>query len=324
MTDASVDTQNVPVEPRGFYDGNEPEREIPEIAEVGGREAIRACPEDALRARFDGYVEAAPILVEHHDYQRERFDDAYEHYINIFTKLETLKTINDSAAAIAPDFQLLEEFELLSLDGAAADWAEGISKVMLYGGAGASVLGVGAAVYEARYAGKVLQAAKGGSFGPANSAEKIGKAKWARRFKWAGVVGATLSVTSAAVGIYTTIENEKQRLQFLQDAVESYQTWYASTRTSIDSLKESADEMEAQIQDLMDLLGYSTPESLETFLGGAVQTAGEVQASLRAATRMLCAGLEPEDVVSYTGLPAATISRRAQLIANDRPTYCPT
>ena len=164
---------------------------------------------------------------------------------------------------------------------------------------------------------------KGKPIGAARSPSIVAGAKTASRWKAVGAAGAVLTVGSAAVGIIATIENQKRRMEFLRDSVESYQNWYATTNQGILDMSAASKEMEDAINALLEALGFSTPEELEAFLGGAVEDAGELQGALKTATRMLCADppLAAADVSTYTGLPLATVQRRAALIAQD-PGIC--
>lgn len=323
MTNLSVDTQTMSVTPRHFIDEDQPEKSIPDIDPIGSRSDIDAADEATLTAKFEEYAEAAPTIVDHHDWQRLRFDETYEHYIKIFTSLETLESIKETAEAIAPGFDLLEEFELIDLPDGIAKINAAVGKVILYGGALAALGGLGKAGYQTYKASKALSLAKGKPIGAANRPGFVKSAKAASRWKVLGAAGAILTVGSAAYGIVATIENEKRRMAFLRDSVESYQSWYLATNQSIEDLIAASQEMENAINELLELMGFSTPEELEAFLGGSVQTAGEIQGALKTATRMLCAAppLAPADVVTYTGLPLATVSRRAALIAQD-PNIC--
>ena len=333
MTNASVDTQAMSVTPRHFIDEDQPTTPIPSIDSLGTRDDIDNADEAVLTAKFEAYASAAPILVEHHDWQRTRFEETYGHYIKIFTSLETLESIKETSEAIAPGFDLLEEFQFFELTGNAAKIAGTAAKVTLYSGAVTAVFGVYKAGKATRASNLALDAgiradklafSNPNAIGPRNNYPRALKnAKWAKRMKVLGAAGTLLTVGSAAVGIAASIENAKKRQEFLSTSIESYQNWYAATLQDIADLSAASLEMETAITELLDLLGYSTPEELEAFLGGSVQTAGEIQGALRTATRMLCASppLSASDVATYTGLPPATIARREALISVD-PSIC--
>ena len=321
MTTQSMDTRGATEAPRHFIDTAQPDTPIPEVEPIGDREAIDDADEATLTAKFEEYAVAAPILVDHHDWQRIRFDETYGHYVRIFTSLETLETIKLQTEAVAPKFNLLEEFELIELPDDMAKASAVIGTATLYGGALAAFLGLAKAGYDARTASRALAVARGQPIGAARRASIVAKARTASRWKVLGVVGAVLTVGSAAVGIVATIENGKRRMQFLRDSVDSYQTWYAATRQGIRDMEAASIQMEREITALLTALGFGTPEELEAFLGGAVQDAGQLQGALNSATRMLCAGLAVADVAGYTALPLATVQRRAALIAQD-PSIC--
>jgi hypothetical protein len=134
---------------------------IPGITPIGDRARIEDADEETLRAKFEEYADAAPILVENFEFERDRFDDAYEDYVRIFTSIETLESINRTADAIAPGYDLLEEFELISLPDAAAAAGAVIGKITLYGGGVAALGGLAKAARDWRTATKTLTAAKG-------------------------------------------------------------------------------------------------------------------------------------------------------------------
>ncbi len=325
MTTAIADSAAMSKAPRHFLDEDQPDTPIPEIDRLGDRAAIDAASEDALTRKFDDYASAAPILVAHHDWQRMRFEETYEHYVRIFTSLETLESIKQTTEAVAPSFDLLEEFELIALPADVARAGAVIGKISLYGGAVAALGGLGRASYQSYKASRALALAKGKPVGAARPPSFVASAKTASRMKAVASLGALLTVGSAAVGIIATIENTKRRMEFLRDSVESYQNWYAATRQGIDDMSAASVQMESAINDLMETLGVTTPEELEAYLGGIVQSAGELQGALKTATRMLCAAppVTPELVVTYTGLPEATVARRAALIARN-PGICQT
>jgi hypothetical protein len=323
MTIESMDTQVVSKPSRHFIEQQQPVSEIPEIDPLGDRAAIDAADEATLTAKFEEYAEAAPILAEHHEWERIRFDETYAHYVKIFTSLETLESIKQTIEAIAPSFDLLEEFELIDLPADIARISAVVGKVALYGGGVAALGGLAKAGYQSYQASKAVAIAKGKPIGAARSPSIVAGAKTASRWKAVGAAGAVLTVGSAAVGIIATIENQKRRMEFLRDSVESYQNWYAATNQGILDMSAASKEMEDAINALLEALGFSTPEELEAFLGGAVEDAGELQGALKTATRMLCADppLAAADVSTYTGLPLATVQRRAALIAQD-PGIC--
>ncbi len=317
MTMESVDTQAVTGTPRHFIDDGRPEDDIPEVAPLGDRTAVEAADEATLTAKFEEYVDAAPILVDHHDWERTRFDETYQHYVKIFTSLETLESIKQQTEAVAPSFDLLEEFEVIDLP-------DDVAQVTAITGGLVAVGSLVKAVYQARQASKALAYARFRPvIGPAQNPAVVAAAKSAKGWKILGAAGAALTVVSSGVGILATIENKNRRLEFLRDSVESYQNWYAATRQGIDDMDAASTQMEADITALLNALGFGSPEELEAFLGSAVQDAGQLQGALNSATRMLCASppLSASVVAGYTGLPLATVQRRAALVAQD-PGIC--
>ncbi|SFR15712.1 hypothetical protein [Poseidonocella sedimentorum] len=303
------------------------ESEIPQIDPIGTRDEIEAAEDDALEAKFDEYAAAAPTLAAAHDAAKEAYDDVYADYIRIFTKLETLNEIAQSAAVIAPGFELLEEFSFFQLQGGAAEVVANVAKYSIYAGGLTALYGFGKAAGAARGASALAKGAlavEKAQFAPGGPlAKNLKSIKAARNFKMLGAAGALVSVASAGVGIWASIENARKRRTYLEDAIESYQGWYASTCDSHDAMVAGTGQMTGEITELMKLLGFGTPDELAAYLGGAVQTAGEVQGALQSATRMLCANppLSAADVALYTGLPGPVVSRRKALIDAD-PSIC--
>lgn len=286
------------------------------LERLGDHDDIYRAGEATLTRQFEEYEAAAPVLVDHHNFQRQRFEATYGHYVRIFTSLETLESIRVTSEAIAPGYALLEEIEVIHIPAT-------IAKATLYGGGALAVVRLGKVLLQANQASRAVRVATGRPIGAANKPPMVKAAKSASRWKAAGAVGAIVTVASSTVGIVASIENVKRRMEFLRVSVESCQNWYSATLQEIEDLSAGSKQMEDAIDELLDLLGFTTAEELEAYLGGAVQKARGVQGALKAATRMLCASppLNVSDVATYTGLPNATFARRAALIQQD-PSIC--
>ena len=138
----------------------------------------------------------------------------------------------------------------------------------------------------------------------ADTAKVVSKA---RLFKAGGAaVLGVVGVGMAIYGIQANIRQEQQLLQFYRDNLRVYRSWYASAQEAFLLFCAGRRAMQAEIDGLKASLGLaqdsSTDARLLEILNGTLIGAGEMEAKLAAAGRMVC-NLSITDTILYLDLP---------------------
>lgn len=285
--------------------------ELPVVVELSDAE-IDAASDDTLTSKIDEYARKAQDLQDHHNFWICEMVEAEGRYVQVFEKVTLLEKLASTALGATPGVELYEEIDILGLDPKVVN-AYAIGSTVF---GGISML---ASIYQFNQARNALNVAVG------VGDDALRTLRATRNLRAFGAVTAVVSVVSGIAGLAISAENERRRRAYLETLVKDYRSWFSTTTTSIEGLKSAVAQIDGQIAELQEALGFSTFEEMVEALGGAVTQAGETDALIKSATRMLCAmpPIEVADVALYTGLSENFVNRRKNQIDSDRATYCP-
>lgn len=295
------------VEGNPEFDGRK--LDLPVVVALSDDE-IETVSDDDLTKKIDEYAKKAPDLQAHHNFWICEMVESEGRYVQVFERVLLLEKLASTALGAAPGIELYEEIDLLGLDPSVVNaYAIGSTAV-----GGISML---FSFYQVHQANKAIKIA--GAVGD----DALKTLKATKRLRTFGAVTAVVSVVSGVAGLAISAENERRRRAYLETLARDYRSWFSTTTTSIEGLKSAIDEIEGEITALQEGLGFATFEEMVEALGGAVTQAGETDALIKSATRMLCAmpPVDVADVSLYTGLSENFVNRRKQQIASD-PSLC--
>ena len=270
----------------------------------------------ALEAEFAAYAGCAEKLTQHYTAARDAFVDNHAAYRQMFTKIELLNQ--------------LAQFDFLGAnpgDPTQTNWFwDGVMGTP--GDVTGAVLSIGGALFSAvsymRMRGLTSAAddvAGGAARTVANISDDAARvARMAKVSRAMAIGGGVFSVAMATFTIISAVKEENEKVEALRNGIADYADWYAQTRENALLFCYWSKTMRAEIRELISNFSENpdeiTDEAFIDKLDGYMITAGELDAQIRLATRMMCDGLSDEQAANYTDLDARIITHiRGQLNA---------
>ncbi len=253
-----------------------------------------------LEDEFRRYSECSEKLGMFHTTARDAFVDNHTSYSQMFSKIELLNQLAqfDFLGATPDD---LDEYSLF--------WDGFLGTPGDLVGAGISVVGLAFSGWRYVSMNRIVKA------GPvAGVADDVADAAMttARSGRAMAVAGGVLSLAMAGFTVASAIKEGREKREQLRQDMLKWADWYAATTENALLFCYWSKTMRNEITELISNFAENPEEISDADfiakLNGFMITAGELDAQLRLATRMLCDGLSKETIEGYTDLNMTIIT----------------
>ena len=253
-----------------------------------------------LEEEFRLYSQCSEKLSAFHTTARNSYVDNHTSYSQMFSKIELLNQ--------------LAQFEFLGatpddLDEYSIFWDGFLGTPRDLVGAGVSVVGLAYSSWRYMSMNKIVKAGN-----IANATDDAAKTalKTARSGRAMAVAGGALSLAMAGLTVASAIKEGREKHEQLRDDLLKWADWYAGTIENARLFCYWSKTMRYEITELIRNFAQD-PQAISDAdfivkLNGFMIKAGELDAQLRLATRMLCDGLPKETIEGYTDLNMTIIT----------------
>ena len=245
---------------------------------------VSAASDDSLENKIEEYHQKAPFLAEHANYQQDELRASEGRFLKVTESVVMIQTLLAIAESKAPDQELFVEQEIFNTN----QTTDNVLAVSTIAGSGLSLaMSIWAVT---RKIDKAEDVAKTAYFSKLrNFMKRPGIVKAGRVF---GVIGAGVSIGAGIVAFVNMRENQIRRRAYLESLTNDYQTWFATTTTTHNAFKSASEELETEIAELQEELGYAAgPDGFDAMcndFAGNIQQLGELIARRETLTRLLC------------------------------------
>lgn len=247
-----------------------------------------------LEEEFRRYSECSEKLSDFHTSARNSYVDNHASYSQMFSKIELLnQLVQFGFLGATPDD--LDEYSIF-WDGFLGTPGDVV-------GAGISVVGLAYSGWRYMSMNKIVNA---GNVTNATDDVAVKALKAARSGRAMAVAGGVFSLAMAGFTVASAIKEGREKHQQLRADLLKWADWYAGTIENALLFCYWSTTMRNEITELVRNFSEDpesiSDESFITKLNGFMIKAGELDAQLRLATRMLCDGLAKETIEGYTDL----------------------
>lgn len=267
-----------------------------------------------LEAEFQRLAEGRGAVFAEFTSARNALEAQLAEYQEIYGRIEVINAIATQLLGAEPVTDGSPGDDPFSVD-----ILDRLDEVFVIGGALGGLGSLASLAHKIRNANKLRSAATVAN-NAAQSAARAAVVTWPKLRFLGGLAGLGVS----ALGIALMVRDHQERVTFYRTNIPIYEEWAADLRAKAASFDESRIELNEDLDDLQERLGYASRDEMKNELRRSVGDVAEYRSQWIALTKMLCSNkVSLEEATTYTGFPLSLVERRAQEIAAD-PTICPS